>query len=157
MADHQVSLAIIDLPDHDFADVVIVAIPESSWPIPDDARWWASQVFSVSNAPLWVKTLLAVRQRLVKVVGIERAGSGVFDIDRADGNEALISEDATHLDFRAAVGIDAGNRLLSVTTTVRFNNKRGRLYWIPVSILHDPVTRSMARRAVARFTETGSL
>jgi len=37
-----------------------------------------------------------------------------------------------------------------VTTAVWLHGWRGRLYFAPVSVLHDPITRSMMRRAVRR-------
>lgn len=149
------SIAFEDIPRPDFADVVIVPIPPSGNQVIPDARWWAEKVFSVAAAPRWVAALLTLRQLLVGLVGIERAEPDVFAVDRVRGNEALIASDDTHLDFRAAVGIDTDNRLLSVTTTVRLHGWRGRLYFIPVSVLHGPVTRSMAKRAVERFMARG--
>ena len=64
------------------------------------------------------------------------------------GEEALIAVDDTHLDFRAAVGVDSERSLLRVTTAVRFNGWQGRLYFVPVGLLHGPVTRAMMHRAV---------
>lgn len=116
-----------------------------------DPVWWAGEVFSVRSAPLWVRALLAARQALVGILGIDKAGPGVFDIDSVSEHEALISEDDTHLDFRAAVSVSADPRLLQVVTVVRLHGWRGRLYWVPVSLLHGPVTRSMASRAVRKF------
>jgi hypothetical protein len=37
-----------------------------------------------------------------------------------------------------------------VTTAVWFHGRRGRTYFLPVRVLHDPVTRTMTRRAIAR-------
>lgn len=146
-----VSLAFVDIPRPDFADVVVVAVPPSSRALAVDPRWWAEEIFSVRSAPWWIKGLLALRQAVVGLVGIRRASSDVFDVATVQGEEALIVVDDTHLDFRAAVAIDLDRRLLRVTTTVRLHGWRGRLYFTPVSILHGPVTRSMARAAVARW------
>ncbi len=151
-----VSIAFDDIPGPDFADAVIVSIPESPDPVVESPVWWARQVFSVSSAPPWVTFLLGLRQLLVGLVGINRATEGVFDIAREEGNEALISTDDTHLDFRAAVGIYPDRRLLQVTTVVRLHGWRGRLYFVPVSVLHGPVTRSMVKRAVRNFANRGS-
>jgi hypothetical protein len=99
--------------------------------------------------------LLGLRQVLVRLIGVKRAPSSVFDIDAVVGEEALIAADDRHLDFRAGVGIDVEQRLLRVTTVVRFHGWRGRLYFIPVGLLHDPITRAMARRAVRDFVRGG--
>lgn len=120
--------------------------------MPEDPRVWASEVFSVRSAPLWVRGLLAIRQAVVGLIGVEKGDRHVFNVDRVSSDEALIAHDASHLDFRAAVGIDPRNRLLRVTTTVRLHGWRGHVYWAAVSVLHGPVTRSMARRAVKRLT-----
>ncbi len=43
---------------------------------------------------------------------------------------------------------DAG--LLRCVTTVRLHGWRGRLYFLPVRLLHDPVTPAMMQAAVRR-------
>lgn len=148
------SLAFADIPAPDFADVVIVAVPRTPFPLPGDPAWWAQQVFSVRSAPGWVKVLLLLRQAVVGLIGVDRSDRSVFAVDKVEGEEALIAADDRHLDFRAAVRVDVENRLLSVTTTVKLHGWRGRTYWIPVSVLHGPVTRSMAKRAVQGFVGT---
>lgn len=147
-----VSLAFADIPNPDFADAVIVAIPPSDIVIPDDPSWWARRVFSLRSAPRWVIGLLALRQALVRFIGVNKSSSSVFDIDRVEGGEALIAENDSHLDFRAAVHVDPDRRLLQITTAVRLHGWRGKIYWLPVSLLHAPVTRSMAKRAVRDLT-----
>lgn len=62
------------------------------------------------------------------------------------GDEAVIHTIDDHLTFRCAVGVDAEQRLVRVTTAVTFHNWRGRLYFIPVGVLHPIVVRSMLRR-----------
>jgi predicted pyridoxine 5'-phosphate oxidase superfamily flavin-nucleotide-binding protein len=140
------SLAFDDYPVPDFADVVIVAVPGIE-PISADPADWARRVFAVDNAPKWVQALFAVRQSVVGLVGIQRGDASAFDVDVVRGSEALIRADESHLDFRCAVGIDVDRRLLRITTVVMLHGWRGRLYFAPVSILHGPVTRAMARRA----------
>ncbi len=145
-----VSLALRTIPTPDFADAAIVAIPASGASLSEDPRWWAEQVFSVTSAPKWVAALLVLRQALVGLIGVKRADRSVFDVTTVEGNEALIFTKDSHLDFAAGVKIDLHHRLVTVTTAVRFNNWRGHFYFIPVSLLHGPVTRSMTRRAVQR-------
>lgn len=144
------SLALRAIPTPDFADAAIVAIPPSKAGLTDDPRWWAEQVFSIRAAPKWVVALLGLRQMLVGLIGVRRADRSVFDVTTVEGSEALIFTKDNHLDFAAGVKIDLDHRFLTITTAVRFNNRRGRLYFIPVSVLHGPVTRSMANRAVQR-------
>lgn len=145
-----VSIAFDDIKRPDFADVVVVAIPGDA-PLSVDPRWWAEAVFDARSAPLWIRVLFVIRQALIGLIGVPRAESSVFDVQAVCGEEALIATDDRHLDFRAAIGVDPSCRLLRVTTAVRFHGWRGRLYFVPVGLLHAPVTRSMARAAVRRY------
>lgn len=144
------SIALRAIPQPDFADASIIAIPATATALPEDPRWWTEQVFSVQSAPGWIRALFALRQLLVGLIGIKRGKSSTFDVDSVEGHEALIVAREDHLDFAAGVAIDPTHRLLTVTTAVRFNNRRGRVYFIPVSLLHGPIVRSMAKRAVAQ-------
>jgi hypothetical protein len=146
------SIAFDDIPAPDHADVVIVAVPPTEAPLPDGPEVWAHEIFDVRSVPRWVGLLFLVRQVVVRLVGIPRGDRSAFDIDRVSGGEALIAHDDRHLDFRCGVAYDPSTRLLRITTTVRLKGWRGRLYFAPVSVLHDPVTRSMAKAAVRRIT-----
>lgn len=141
------SLALEHQPSPDWADVVLTALPAGST---GDARQWAEQVFSLEDGPRPVRALLALRQALVGLIGVERARPDVFAVREAVGQEALIVANEAHLSFRCAVGVDHDARLLRVTTAVWLHGWRGRLYFAPVSLLHDPVTRAMMRSAVRR-------
>ena len=144
------SVAFEDIEQPDFADVVIVSIPHTSNVIEPDPAVWAREIFSVRSAPAWIQALLGLRQALVRLIGVRPAGEDVFAIDETLGSEALIATDDTHLDFRAAVHVDVDMRRISVTTAVRLHGWRGRLYFAPVRVLHDAVTRAMVSRAIAR-------
>ncbi len=146
-----VSMAFDDLPAPDFADVVVVAIPSGVDPIPADPVWWVESVFDVRSTPWWVRALFALRQAIVGLLGIPRGDTSMFHVSGARGEEALIAVNDRHLDFRAAVGIDTDRRLLRITTAVALHGWRGRLYFVPVGILHGPITRSMANAAVRRL------
>lgn len=146
-----VSMAFDDMPAPDFADVAVVAIPIDVALVPADPAWWAREVFNVHSAPWWVKAMLGLRQALAGLIGVDRGDASVFDVTATRGEEALIAANDRHLDFRAAVGIDVERRLLRVTTTVVLHGWRGRLYFLPVGVLHGPVTRTMARAAVRRL------
>ncbi len=142
-------MAFDDIANPDFADVVVVAVPAGAGPqMIGDPEWWAGQIFSVRLMPLWIKGLFAVRQALVRLVGIARGDTSSFAVAAVRGQEALISTNERHLDFRAAVGFDTNQRLVRVTTAVRLHGWRGRLYFGPVSVLHGPVTRAMVKAAV---------
>lgn len=152
-----VSLALRDQPPPDWADVVIVPLP------PDldgagviNVAEWTREVFSVGSAPAPVKALMGLRQLLVPLIGVAQGTPDVFRVQEVEGDEALVLAKETHLDFRAAVGIDRENRLLRMTTAVWLHGWRGRVYFAPVSVLHDPISRAMMHRAVRRVARRGT-
>lgn len=145
------SLAFRDQPPPDWADVVLTALPSGST---GSAQYWAEQVFSLEHGPKPVLVLLVLRQQLVRLLGIKRSSPDVFAVREVQGDEALIVAEESHLTFRCAVGVDHGSGLLRVTTAVWLHGRRGKLYFAPVSVLHDPVTRSMMVKAVRRNAGT---
>lgn len=145
------SIAFDDIAEPDYADTIYVPIPLTDRAIPINPEWWAGRVFTVASAPRWVVALIGLRQALVGLVGIEKGDQSVFEVDRVANGEALIVEDAAHLDFRAGVRIDTDHRLLAITTVVKLHGWRGKLYWTVVRVFHGPVTRSMAEKAATNF------
>jgi hypothetical protein len=143
------SLALQSMPRPDYADVMVLPVPDGT---PADPRVWAEELFSLRSTPVWVAALMGLRQAVVGLVGIRRAPAGVFAVADVRGEEALISADDTHLDFRCGVAYDAGARLLRVTTAVRLKGWRGRLYFIPVRLLHPLVVHAMMARTIRRLS-----
>ncbi len=142
------SLAFADVPRPDYADVVVIAkLPRT----PDDPATWARAAFAPDAAPGWVRALFALRTVLAPLIGIDRSPVGVFDVVRVEGEEALMAMNDRHLDFRCAVGVDAGAGLVRITTAVRLHGWRGRLYFAPVRLVHPAVVEAMARRAGRRL------
>ncbi|QCQ93648.1 DUF2867 domain-containing protein [Rhodococcus sp. SGAir0479] len=143
------SMALEDIPRPDYVDVVAVPLPAGAT---DDPRVWAETVFAVDASPRWVRLAFAVRQMLVPLIGVPRGGRDVFAVARVQDGEALVSADDRHLDFRAAVAVDAETRLVRMTTVVRLKGWRGRVYFAPVGVVHPVVVQSMLRRACVRLT-----
>ncbi len=81
------------------------------------------------------------------LIGLRAAPRGVFDVDRVEGEEALVVFEDAHLTFRCAVGVDAAAAVVRVTTVVVFNDWRGRVYFTPVSLAHPLVVHAMLRGA----------
>jgi hypothetical protein len=147
------SLALQSIPEPDYADVIVLPVPNNGPDgAPGDPRVWAGELFSLRSMPGWVTALMGLRQAVVGLVGIHRAPAGVFDVVEVRGEEALISADDTHLDFRCGVAYDAGARLLRVTTAVRLKGWQGRLYFVPVRLLHPLVVHAMMARTIGRLT-----
>lgn len=85
----------------------------------------------------------------VKALGIPRGGRWMLAVSRATSDEAIIDTDDRHLRFVAAV--TAEPHLVHVTTAVTLKGWRGRVYFAPVRLLHDAVTRSMMTAAARRL------
>lgn len=146
------SLALDELAVVDASDVQTTSLPQGA---PRDPAWWVRQIFSIESTPPWVKALFALRQALVPLVGIDRGSRDAFDVDRVEGDEALVVTRERHLDFVFGVRVDQDARLVVATTAVQLHGWRGRLYWVPVSRLHGPVLRSMLARASATAATAG--
>jgi hypothetical protein len=137
------SIAFDDLPAPDFADVSVGLLPSGA---PTDPSVWAAHLFAIRTMPRWIVAAMGLRQILVPLLGVPRAPHGAFAVRRVNGDEALLSFDDRHLDFRVGVGVDAGTRLVRVVTAVRLKGWRGRIYFAPVRLAHPIVVRSMLRR-----------
>lgn len=138
----------------DFADAQIVSLCGANG---IGAAEWVERIFDLRNAPKWVLALFAVRALLVPVIGLrqsQEAAAQPFRVDEVVDGEAIIDTDAPHLHFRLGVAVDEVHKLLVATTVVRHHNWRGRLYFVPVGLLHGPVLRSMMRQAVVRARRT---
>ena len=138
------SLALRDIPTPDYADAIIVPLPPGT---PTDPAAWAHRLFSLRTMPHWVVGALAARHVLVPMLGIPKAATDVFAIREQHDDEVLLAADDRHLDFRCAVAVDRAARLLRVTTAVRLHGGRGRVYFLPVRVLHPFVVRAMIRAA----------
>lgn len=142
------SLALRACPTHDFADVCAVPRPEGS---DADPAAWLARVFDVRNAPVWVIALLGLRQVLVPLVGIPRGTMQAFAPSAVEGDEVLVDTPDRHLHFWLGLAVREDPPRLVATTVVKLHGWRGRLYWLPVGLLHRPVLTSMMRKAAARW------
>jgi hypothetical protein len=109
-------------------------------------------VFDLRSLPPWVKALFAAREVAVRLLGIPPGDPSMLAVDRVVDGEAVIDTDDRHLRFVATVRVDIDRGLLHTTTAVRFKGRRGRLYFAPVRLLHDAVTRAMMTAALARLS-----
>lgn len=142
------SIAYEAMPRPDWASTTTIAIPHDA---PGDPTVWARAIFSPKAAPLPVRLLFAAREVFARALRVPPGDPSMFDIDRVAGDEALIDTDDKHLRFVAAVRPDPAAGLLHVVTAVTFKGRVGRLYFVPVRLLHDAVTRSMATSAARRL------
>jgi hypothetical protein len=119
-------------------------------------------------SPEWVNALLLLRDKVVGMFGL-KTGNGASDKQRLianfkcevgervalfkvfdkNENEVIFGENDKHLDFRVSLFLDREKGKLIVSTTVKFNNWMGRLYFLPVLPFHKiivpVITKGMVR------------
>lgn len=116
--------------------------------------------------PGWVATLMSIRNRIVRQLGLKDVGSmdgearkpaseyrvgdrlGIFTIMGQTPDELLLGIDDSHLDVRVSVLKPSGKSSLNyvVSTVVHVHNWLGRIYMVPVGRIHPFVVRAMMRR-----------
>lgn len=155
-------LAVRALVRIDHGDAYRVLLPEGCAP---SAREAAEAMFGAP--PTWLRSLLGLRDRLVRPFGLRPArggendgrwsdagGWGVMHLQAETPNEMLLGDDDRHLDFRVSLFVERGanaRHSLVVATVVRFHNPLGRLYFLPVLPFHRRIVPAMMRTAVARL------
>jgi len=140
------SVAFDLMPRPDWAATTTVSIAADS---PRTPEQWAKAIFDVTSLPAWIKVLLAARALVATAMRLAPGDPAMLEVDRIVGDEAVIDTDDRHLRFVATVRADPG--LVHVTTLVTLKGLRGRLYFAPVRLLHDAVTRSMMVAAARRL------
>ncbi|WP_309104705.1 DUF2867 domain-containing protein [Microbacterium sp.] len=108
-----------------------------------DPAEWARRIFS--DPPRWVGAALALRDRLVGLVGIRPSSRETFAVLARSGDEVIVGTDDRHIDFRASVRCSDG--FVDVTTIVQVHNRLGWFYLLPVRLVHASMVRSMLARA----------
>ena len=122
-----------------------------------------------SSGPKWIDKLFAFRNRLAGLFGLKTSGVipdrqkmiddfkaekgeqlGLFKVLDKTSNEIILGEDDKHLNFRVSLFIDKENesetdKKLIISTTVKFNNWFGRLYFLPVRPFHKLIVPTMLK------------
>ena len=137
-----------------FIDAFSITVKDA----PLDARHAAQLVFGTS--PRWVRLLLALRDAVVKPLGLTTSKSarqagvdkvGMFPVVSETPERIVSGFDDRHLDFRALVDVAAvpGGTRITATTVVLTHNRLGRVYLAVITPFHRIIVRSMLRQAVA--------
>jgi hypothetical protein len=134
------------MPRSDWATATIVTVPAAA---PADSLTWARAIFDVRSVPVWAKALYGVREALVRVLGIPPGERSMLAVDHVQDGEAIIDTDDVHLHFVAGVRVEPER--VTVTTAVTLKGWRGRVYFVPVRLLHDAITRAMIDAAARRL------
>lgn len=120
-----------------------------------------------TSAPKWIDGLFTARNKIVGLFGLKTPDNttdrlkqldcfkcekderiGLFKVFDNTGNEVILGENDRHLDFRVSlllgkVADKPEQKSLTITTTVKFNNLLGRLYFLPVRPFHKLIVPTM--------------
>ena len=121
------------------------------------------------RAPAWVEALMALRNRLVRWVGLKDLGRfsaidparpldsyrvgdrlGIFTIVSLADDEVVLGDNDRHLNVQVAVcrlHEPAGARAVAVSTVVHVHNALGRLYMLFVGPAHKLIAPAVLSRA----------
>ena len=127
------------------------------------------------SAPKWVEYLLNFRNKIVSVFGLKTSGSSINKLTQIDNfkgepgermglfmvfnkteNELVLGEDDKHLNFRVSLLIGPGqqhcsSKSITISTTVKFNNWFGKLYFLPVRPFHKLIVPIMLKGTIQQL------
>lgn len=155
------------LPGAYFHDSYVISVP--------DATRSALSYFltAVANTPPWVNSLMALRNKIVRFVGLKDLGGlgefsrskpasayvpgdrvGIFTLISNLPDEALLGNHDKHLDVVLSVykhpPVPGCIQSISVTTVVHIHNLLGRIYMFPVTPLHRLIAPAVLARIIGR-------
>jgi Protein of unknown function (DUF2867) len=115
----------------------------------------------LGRSPRWIRTLMALRDRLVTPFGLKTSASlparphadaiGIFPVLCDTPHRLVAGFDDSHLDFRVVVDVaPSGQRqCVTATTLVLTHNRLGRAYLAIILPFHRLVVRAMLRQVAA--------
>ena len=139
------------LPGQNFCDAFTTRTPEKLLAIEVARKLLAS-------TPNWVHRLIAVRNKLVRFVGLKGEAPieihrterlGMFPVVSSTPDCVILGFDDKHLDFRIVIEtrlILNAQTDVSLATAVKWHNIWGRLYLAFVLPFHKVIVRSMLGR-----------
>ena len=135
----------------------------------DDPGLTPVEIFlrSAGTTPAWITRLMALRNSIVRRLGLKDVGPmtvladkpagdyrigdqlGIFSIFSSTPDELLLGIDDRHLDVRVSVLKQGGGGRPSyvISTVVKVHNWLGRAYMLPVGRIDPLVVKAMMRRA----------
>lgn len=143
----------------DFQDAFSIDVDPS---LPSDPQWWADKM--LADPPGAVAVLMALRNLAMRPFGLktgqldESGEHGVFTPLARRDSELLVGTDDRHLNFRGNLVTESSPERTTLTlgTVVKFNNRFGRLYFLPVRPMHAHVIVPMMLRHLAKTKASGS-
>ena len=122
------------LPGYQFADAYKV-------PAPHGVDAIAATRMAFARGPWWIRTLMGLRNRLGRAVGLKPAPASGFPVISQSVDEVLMGFNDKHLDFRIVVAVAGG--FATVTTIVRWHNAWGRAYLAAIMPFHRAIAARM--------------
>ncbi len=131
-----------------------------------------------TTGPKWIDKLFKFRNKIVKLVGLKTADNiskrqlqldkfkgepgeqvGLFKVFQRTDNEIVLGEDDKHLDFRVSLfleqsSIEPDQKQLTISTLVKFNNKLGKIYFIPVKPFHKKIVPTMLKGIIKEINKS---
>jgi len=150
------SLLYEDSKKSSYKDSVRISTPRN------DVQSWELVAAFFHSAPAWMKLLLNLRNKIVKIFGLKvgfvdenevsppfEAGQqfGVFKLYTVNSTEAIMGEDDMHLDFRISFMVDNKNENeLVMSTIVNIKNRFGTIYMFFVKPFHRLLVSVMIKK-----------
>ncbi|WP_288447217.1 DUF2867 domain-containing protein [uncultured Chryseobacterium sp.] len=126
-----------------------------------------------TSGPVWGKKMFAFRNKIAGLFGLKTgaetgkkpAGNdaqyevgeriGLFKVFDKTYNEIILGEDDRHLDFRVSLLFDKNKdeeeNSLTISTTVKFHNWLGVLYFLPVRPFHKLIVPAMLKNMIHKL------
>ncbi|MBC7913115.1 MAG: DUF2867 domain-containing protein [Pyrinomonadaceae bacterium] len=127
-----------------------------------------------NSAPKWTEHLFIVRNKIVSILGLKTSGNvknrqhlldnfkcepgerlGLFKIFEVTETELIMGENDRHLDFRVSLhhnfNPQSGHKTIHISTTVKFHNWFGKLYFLPVKPFHTLIVPAMLKGIVKQL------
>lgn len=123
------------------------------------------------SSPRWIGVLMLLRNKIVSIFGLKTGSTpkkddlfiekmnfnkgdliGLFKVFDKNENELILGEDDKHLNFRVSLFLKPNSQhkeKLIISTIVTFNNRFGKLYFLPVKVFHKLIVKGMLRKTIA--------
>ncbi|PQB06862.1 hypothetical protein BST83_06625 [Polaribacter filamentus] len=130
-----------------------------------------------ASGPKWVGILFVLRNKIVTIFGLKTGNKinnrqqqlnnfkcepnerlGLFKVFNKTENEVILGEDDKHLNFRISLLTENLNtqpikKEVTISTTVKFNNWFGRLYFLPIRPFHKLIVPKMLKAIIKELNK----
>ena len=124
----------------------------------------------VSKTPDWINNLMALRNKIVAIVGLKYLGHlgkvepsksaneyrvgdrvGIFSILSLSAREVILGDSDKHLNAKVSVyKFDEGeNKAVAISTVIHINNTLGKIYMLFVAPMHKLIAPAMLHLVAA--------